>query len=104
MKDARYSHSATLLDDGRILVAGGIGADGKPLQSVEIWNPDPGEWTPGVSLPQPLRDQGAVLLGNGNVLLAGAKPGQGGDGYLGVAMGQIERRWLPAGRSSRRSR
>jgi hypothetical protein len=36
---ARYNHTATLLDDGRVAVVGGRGADGKALSSIEIYWP-----------------------------------------------------------------
>lgn len=35
---ARSSHTATLLSDGRVLVAGGFNADGAPLQSAEAYD------------------------------------------------------------------
>src|SRR5207249_2028280 len=39
---ARSYHSATLLPDGRVLVAGGY--DGGPLSSAEVWDPATGLW------------------------------------------------------------
>src|SRR5215475_7703096 len=39
-----YSPAVTLLD-GRILVAGGIGRDGSPLASAEIFDPATGTWS-----------------------------------------------------------
>src|SRR5439155_5344094 len=45
---ARFNHTATLLPNGRILVAGGTGANGA-LASAELFDPDslsfPGTWT-----------------------------------------------------------
>src|SRR5262249_29609262 len=36
---ARAEATASLLDDGSILIAGGIGSDGAPLASAELFNP-----------------------------------------------------------------
>jgi N-acetylneuraminic acid mutarotase len=41
MNAARIGHTSTLLDDGRVLVAGGAGADGGDLPT-EIYDPDTG--------------------------------------------------------------
>ena len=37
----RYDHSATRLSDGRLLIAGGRGADGKPIASAENFDRSP---------------------------------------------------------------
>ena len=47
---ARTNHTATLLPDGRVLVAGGIGADGRAMSAVELFNPATSTWTMGPPL------------------------------------------------------
>ena len=42
---ARGSHTATLLNNGQVLVAGGTGNDGKPMAICELYNPATGAWT-----------------------------------------------------------
>ncbi|WP_437290832.1 kelch repeat-containing protein [Sorangium sp. So ce406] len=81
MKAARADHTATLLSDGRIFVAGGYGPEGA-LDSAELFDPSSGRW----STLQPMRAartaHTATLLSDGRVLVAG---GEGGDGVLDSA-------------------
>ena len=44
MRTTRFSHTATLLPDGRVLVVGGSGPDGK-LDSYEFYDPSDGTWS-----------------------------------------------------------
>lgn len=75
---ARFEHSATLLTDGRVLVAGGQSSGGFTT-SVEIFNPaangGAGEWTAGPSLIEGRSQQTESLLPNGRVLVAGGYSG-----------------------------
>jgi N-acetylneuraminic acid mutarotase len=70
---ARDGHTATLLSDGRVLVAGGRGAGGGALDSVQIFNPATGQWTTTKNLGAPRYGHAAVLLQNGRVLVAGGR-------------------------------
>ena len=47
MATARFSHSAAVLPDGRVMVCGGSnGASGVGLTSCEAWNPATNQWVP----------------------------------------------------------
>jgi hypothetical protein len=68
---ARYLHTATLLPDGKVLVAGGIDNSTVRLASAELYDPASGTWTATGSLNTARYDHTATLLPNGNVLVAG---------------------------------
>lgn len=68
---ARYGHTTTLLNDGRVLVAGGSDAAGTPLASAELYDPALNRWTSVASMTIARSGHGAVLLGNGLVLVTG---------------------------------
>ncbi len=68
---ARHSHSATLLTDGRVLVAGGVEQDKGPLDSSEIYDPKTGQFTMAGRLTVKRGGHTATLLRNGRVLLVG---------------------------------
>ncbi len=70
----RQQHTATLLDDGRVLVTGGYGSDPfvAGLATAEIYDPSNGTFTPTAEGMGSGRGQHtAMLLGNGSVLIAG---------------------------------
>jgi uncharacterized protein (TIGR03437 family) len=68
MNDARADHTATLLSDGRVLVAGGgVGS----LRSAELYDPVTGSWTATGNLTNERFFHAATLLPNGKVLVAG---------------------------------
>ena len=67
---ARYGHTATLLPNGQVLVAGGLGLTGD-LASAELYDPATGMWTATGSLATARRSHTATLLPNGQVLVAG---------------------------------
>jgi Bacterial Ig-like domain (group 2)/Galactose oxidase, central domain len=75
---ARNSHTATMLNSGMVLVAGGAGDVFSPfLASAELYNPTTGIFSPAGSLNTGRSDHTATLLNNGMVLVAGGS-GSGG--------------------------
>jgi len=70
MAVVRYSHTATLLTDGRVLVAGGNFGFGY-LTNAEIFDPASGGWTNTGSLKNPRGSHTATMLQDGNVLVVG---------------------------------
>ena len=50
LANARRNHTATLLADGRVLIAGGFDAGGAPLTSTEIYDPKTRSIAPGPNL------------------------------------------------------
>jgi hypothetical protein len=76
MYEHRASHTATLLADGRVLIAGGFhkDADGRTqvyLRSAEIFDPATRKFSPTGDMTYTRAGHTATLLNNGMVLLAG---------------------------------
>lgn len=72
----RFEQAATLAD-GRILVAGGFGADAAPTMSAEIYDPSTDAFTATGSLPRPRAGGIAERLSDGRVLIAGGVDASG---------------------------
>lgn len=66
----RAGHTATLLSDGRVLVAGGTGGS-NVLSAAEIADPQFGVWVPEASMYWPRINHSATLLPDGRVLVVG---------------------------------
>jgi hypothetical protein len=76
MTEPRFSHSATLLVDGRVLVAGGSRREQDAQQdtgvaTVELFDPATGTWQPGPPMPGPRTQHRAIRLADGRVLIVG---------------------------------
>lgn len=67
LSPGRDAHTATLLQDGRVLVAGGVGSD----TSCALYDPATQTWTPTGSLAGGRQNHTATLLPDGRVLVTG---------------------------------
>ncbi len=67
----REEHTATLLPNGRVLIAGGSDGRGKALASAEVYDPARNRWSPAGSMAATRIDHTATLLASGRVLVAG---------------------------------
>src|SRR5881398_2455200 len=86
LNQPRAEHTATLLANGTVLIAGGRDAADQALASAEIYDPATGGFTLLASpLPAPVWGHTATRLGDGTVLIAGGT----GDGGLPVAAAQL---------------
>src|SRR6516162_9795239 len=65
---ARYYHTGTLLPNGQVLVAGGLGDRFVPLASAELYDPASGMWAAASRMTTKRARQTATLLPNGVVL------------------------------------
>jgi hypothetical protein len=72
----RSGHSATLLPDGRVLIAGGMRRNQDFYRSAELFDPKTGKFNPTGDMLLPRVGHVAVLLGSGKVLIAGGWIGQ----------------------------
>ena len=70
MSTARLKHTATLLPNSQVLVAGGVNSTGF-ITSAELYDPTTGKWTSTGSMTTARGDRTATLLPNGDVLVAG---------------------------------
>jgi N-acetylneuraminic acid mutarotase len=82
-------HTATLLPDGKVLVAGGSGTPFAFLQSAELYDPASGTWSPTGSMLAAHEFHTATLLRNGSVLLVGGQTAELYDPASGT--------WSPTG-------
>jgi N-acetylneuraminic acid mutarotase len=73
---ARFAHTANLLTNGQVLVAGGLGGVGGDsiLASSELYNPKTGSWKITDNLLLPLFNQFSISLPGGQAFLVGGKP------------------------------
>lgn len=75
LAEARLLHTATLLSNGKVLVAGGKDSNNYPypedLATAELYDPANGAWTPTGSLSNRRHEHTATSLPNGKVLVAG---------------------------------
>ena len=78
MLEPRSGQTATLLPDGKVLIAGGMRRNQDFYKSAELYNPSTGKFQPTGEMNQRRVGHIAVLLGSGKVLVAGGWIGGGG--------------------------
>ena len=74
MSFARGTHTATLLPDGRLLIAGGDDGSGRLdaiIDVAELYDPSTDRWEPGGVMGRQRTQHSAVLLNDGRALLVG---------------------------------
>ena len=69
MNFARFGHTATLLNNGKVLVAGGSDRRGHALSSAELYDPTTGKWTETGSMNAVHHGHYATLQADGKVLI-----------------------------------
>ncbi|MBI5507194.1 MAG: hypothetical protein HY903_00450 [Deltaproteobacteria bacterium] len=79
LASARRTHTATLLPNGKVLVAGGY--NGTVLDAAEIFDPATGAWSDAGVMSVGRQTHTATLLANGKVLVAGGWSGGALDSY-----------------------
>jgi galactose oxidase-like protein/Kelch motif protein len=96
MTTQRAAHTATLLPDGKVLVAGGFAGDENSLAIAEVFDPATSTFAPAGNMNATRASHTATLLPNGKVLIAGGYNGS----YLASAelYDSVAHTFMPAGR------
>ncbi|EIM95089.1 kelch repeat-containing protein [Paraburkholderia hospita] len=96
MNQARARHTATLLPDGRVLVAGGNRK--QALSSAEFFDPSTNSWKRTDSLARSRQAHSATLLPDGRVLVAGGFGTGGGNALTSAELfDPVAGRWSQTG-------
>jgi hypothetical protein len=74
----RYLHTATVLNNGEVLITGGDDSTGSPIGSAELYNPATGTFTATGSMTTVRYRHTATLLNNGQVLITGGENSNNG--------------------------
>lgn len=105
LREARWGHSAVLLDDKTVLVAGGMatrsGDSLKALRTAEIYHPDTRKWTDAIEMNDARAGHGAVVFKGGQVLVCGGTAPVCGPADAALAFCELytpgTKTWTPTG-------
>jgi hypothetical protein len=73
--DGHVGHTATLLKDGRVLIAGGTDVHGVATARSELFDPKANRWIRAGNMNRARAAHAAALLADGNVLVSGGQTG-----------------------------
>lgn len=76
LPQGHVEHTATLLNDGRVLVAGGTDVRGVATAGCELFDPKTNRWVHAASMMSARAAHAATLLADGNVLVTGGQTGR----------------------------
>lgn len=71
MGEARSAHTATLLENGKVLLAGGMPREGSYLDTAELYDPQTKSFTPTGKMNAKRVNPVAIRMNDGKVLLTG---------------------------------
>src|SRR5207249_3647695 len=94
---AHYSHTATLLQNGQVLVAGGIDSTGHISASAELYDPASETWSAAGRLNTGRFTHTATLLQNGMVLVAGGQESSSNGSASAELYDPTSRTWSATG-------
>jgi len=93
MADPRFGHSASLLPDGRVLVAGGehprSSRTSLSLTTAELYDPATGTWTTTAPMNDARWEHQSVLLNDGRVLVVGGLVSNAYATTVGLALCEV---------------
>ena len=102
MSVPRANHTATLLADGRVLVAGGLNSFGRGIAGAEIYNPVTNSWSSARAMREARYHHTATILPNRKVLVAGGHQLTGDGSTVALSSAELydpaSNSWAPAPR------